>query len=68
METIKLLLANIDSVLVILSAIAGAVATICTVINQLMPEVISNKALIAIEAIMSKLSFGTKKAIVVKKK
>lgn len=46
--------------------LTGGFITIMTLLNQLMPETITNAKLAKLEAVTSALSFGTKKAVTVK--
>ena len=67
METLQLMIDNGDSILASIGALFAAITAILTIVQKFMPDKISNKALIALEAVSSRLSLGTKKAEIIKK-
>ena len=67
MEFLQLLIDNGDSIMASIGALLSAIVMILTVVQQFLPDEISNKTLATLEAITSKFSLGTKKSKVVKK-
>ena len=62
MDFLNLIIENGDSIVAAIGASISAIIGILTLVNRLMPEVITNKTLAKIEFVTSKLSLGTKKA------
>lgn len=67
MEYLQLLIDNGDNILASIGALFAAITGILTIVQKFMPDKISNKALIALEAVSSRFSLGTKKAEIIKK-
>ena len=68
MENIKLIIENLDTIIMAIGTVMSGIVGVLTVANQLMPKVIDNKTLAVFEADTSKFSIGSKKAIIAIKK
>jgi len=66
LEIIKLIIANGDSIVFAIGTLLSAIVGVLTLINQIMPSVITNSKLAKIEAITSRFSIGSKKAEIIK--
>lgn len=66
MEIIEMLIQNGDSIAAVIGSIFSAIIGILTVVNMFMPGTISNPTLAKLEYVTSKISLGTKKAVIKK--